>query len=305
MKRSMFIVCLLCLLLFQGLFEPLGVGATALKRKHSTTVRKAAKPSTHNLSDRISSSSKVTYFALLKRVFPDITMDGAATKSLPIEQLMDNYEKQPLEGDLEISCDNSIPFQSGKTKLLFLTISVRNSNEAIWGENFLLAAYDVTQRVKLLDVVDVQCDRFCSLVKPQPALSNNSSMPIVLITNTHFNCQENFEIYTLLGLAHNKIVAVCDKLPFAYCCRMEEKALTQAPYIIPMPTKAHTPSKFAYRIELTETFFDSDCQTVKRTKSKSYGQLFVWRSGEYVPLSDKWMKPLRAEEHRLGFENNQ
>jgi hypothetical protein len=305
LKRSTFIVCLLCLLLFQGLLEPLGVAATTLKRKHSTKAKKDARPFTCNLGDRISSSSKVTYFDLLKRVFPDITMNGAATKSLPIEQLVGDYENQSLDGDLEISCDNLIPFKNGKTKLLFLAICVRNSKEAIWGENLLLAAFDVSHRVKLLDVVDVQCDRFCSVLKPQPALSNNSSMPILAMTNSHFNCQENFEILTLLSLAHNKIVVVCDKLPFAYCCRMEEKALTQAPYLIPMPTKAHTPSKFVYRIELTETFFDSDCQTVKRTKSKSYGQVFIWRSNKYVPLSDRWMKPLRAEEHRLGFENNQ
>jgi hypothetical protein len=232
-------------------------------------------------------------------------MDGNATKSVPIQQLVGDYENQSLDGALEISCDNVIPFQHGKTKLLFLAICVRNSQEAIWGENLLLAAFDVTHTVKLLDVVDVQCDRFCSVLKPQPALSNNSSIPILAITNNHFNCQENFEFDTLLSLAHNKIVVVCDELPLAYCCRMEGKALTQAPHLTPIPTRAHTPSKFAYRIELTETFFDSDCRTVKRTKSKSYGQVFVWRSNKYVPLSDRWMKPLRAEEHRLGFDNNQ
>jgi hypothetical protein len=291
-QLSTLVTSTLCLLSLQWLIpEPCGA-----------TIKKTAKPFTYEIGDSISPNSKVTYFELLRKIFPDITQDGTATKSIPISQLIADYEDEALEGNLEISFDKAISFDHGKTKRLFLAMSVRNSKQAIWGENFLLTCFDIKKSIKLLDAVDVQCDRSCSLVIPQPALSNNSAIPMFVTVNTHANSAENYEIFTILTLIDNKISIVGNSLPLAYSCKNCDKGITEAPYLIPIRTPSGTPSRFVYRIELTERILDSDCEIVKRESVKSYNQAFRWQSNKYVPISDKPMQRLHGEEKRLGFK---
>ncbi len=163
------------------------------------------------LNSSVRPGSKITYFDLLRELFPDLAADGTAHRSVPVRSTSQPRERNAVEGDIKFDF-RPYPFKSGGRKLLMLWVEIKadgvNEGTPYEGEAVVLAVYGLGPAFKLLDAVDVKADRFTGFWKDRPLFRMDSRNDAFVVYNTHWNAGESFLGIDMLFVDEGRIKTV-------------------------------------------------------------------------------------------------
>ena len=168
-------------------------------------------------TERVDSKSAVTYFDLLKLLYPKIQANGSAEGSKAPRKDYGGFSLDPGQ-------PGGSPLGPGSILYYLKTTQGESVRALILQESSgLLGYFQVTPEAKLLDVVAVSQDMHVSLVpdKGLPIAARPGEF-VFLTNNWHFNSSENFAIYNLFLAGKDQIEFVYDG-PFLYGFAMPEK----------------------------------------------------------------------------------
>lgn len=168
-------------------------------------------------TERVDSKSPVTYFELLKLLYPKIQANGSAEGSKTPRKDYGGFSLDPNQPGASPLAPGAILYYQKITQGESVkTIILQESSG-------LLGYFQVLPETKLLDVVSVSQDMHVSLVPDKGLpIATRSGEFIFLTNNWHFNSSENFAIYNLFLAGKDQIEFVYDG-PFLYGFAIPEK----------------------------------------------------------------------------------
>lgn len=258
-----------------------------------------------DFSEKISKNSKVTYFDLLKQIFPDLEKDGTAHKTEEIRISIDSDEVQTYEQPMEILIDNSNWVNTEKGQRLILNIKVRGDeqNGFTWGELNLIALYSGDAKPQLLDVVDVSADRenyYSGEMQVNPKLN------LTRYEFSHLNAGEDFHYYAFFYAKDDEIKETLEGFPYLYTGTVCRAQMDETGKILTVPNAKSGYHDVIFKIKVTNKRFAEDCQTVKSISYKNFTLRMTWQKGKYrYADGGAELKRLQREEKRLGFSKDE
>jgi hypothetical protein len=166
-------------------------------------------------SDHVPDHPTVTYFDLVKQVVTDLDSpsrkdEPTAHSIVPYRHIEGDKAKTDPAGAVAIQLLTALPVHAGGKSRLALMIDLGPSDGAV-AEFTLLALFDLTERPKLLDVVEVGTDRLTGFTdKPVLPLAQGAERrsDLIVIASDHFNSNEDFVGTELLWVGDNRFKLV-------------------------------------------------------------------------------------------------
>jgi hypothetical protein len=189
-------------------------------------------------ADHVAGHANVTYFDLVKQIVTDLddlpaqgAKAGAPTAHaiIPYRHIEGKGAKTDPAGPVAIQLLTAYTIHADGKSRLALMIDLGPSDGAIT-EFTLLGLFDLTDRPKLLDVVEVGTDRLTGFAgKPLP-LGHGSDL--IVVDSDHFNSNEDFVGTELLFVRHDRFRLIGSLFTFDdHLCasrRSQEPAITTA-----------------------------------------------------------------------------
>lgn len=246
--------------------------------------------------------SETLKLELLRLVFTDLDDDYNAKKSVEIRDLSGESESQIYEGKMKINYANENWFMNNGRQQLLLFINVSSDGSEIsfsWSELNLLALYDVGEKPRLLDIVDVSCDRengFYDVLKIHPKQN------VVVIEHRHHNAGENFRAFTFVYTEQDKFKNLFDGFPFLYYGRSCKSEINETGDIKTIRNPRNAYQDIVFNIKVVGIRYAEDCDTLRGKTTKNFSLRATLQCGKYK-FTDNGveLKRIRREEKRLGF----
>jgi hypothetical protein len=263
----------------------------------------AALADTVELTDVLPGHPNLTYFDLMKLVVTDIEIDPpeppTAHTIVPYRHIEGAKARTEPAGPLAIKYLEPLNIHAGDPARLALMADLGDSDEAV-AEFVLLALFDMTDKPKLLDVVEVGRDRLTGFGTPALTPLGNGT-DLINIDSDHFNSNEDFVVNELLFVRNNRFDLV-DSL-FTFNVKMCAFALTEEPSVSTRLARGERYRRILLNVrEKREVMPDAASCDDKppRPFAQNYSTVYRWDAhrGRFVAISGN-MKKLDAENDRL------
>ena len=173
-----------------------------------------AVPQSFELSGRVPGAPNTTYFDLLRKLFPDLTPDAKAHKTVPLRSLSEPRKTAAFEGDIELDF-KPYWFNSEGRRLLMLWVNVKaggiNQGTPYEGEAVVIAVYRLAPKVELLDALDVKTDRFTGFWEDRPTLRLDARNDAFIVYSTHWNSGESYELLDVLFVDAGRVKRIASR----------------------------------------------------------------------------------------------
>jgi hypothetical protein len=241
-------------------------------------------------TDHIAGHSGITYFDLVKQIVTDLDSLPAAGRAgaptahtiVPYRHIEGEDAKTAPAGPVAIQLLTAQAIAADGASRLALMIDLGPSDEAV-AEFTLLALFDISDRPKLLDVVEVGTDRLTGFVgKPLPLRqgSKNTS-DLIRVSSDHFNSNEDFVGTELLFVRNDRFELAGSLFTFdaRFCTsrRTEEPVITTAAD----PGKPYRQIHVAVNARVTLEPGRADCsEKIPRPRQRSYHATYRWSAAQ-------------------------
>lgn len=241
-----------------------------------------AKPhSIKNLTSPVSANSKLTYLDLIRLFLPDAEVDrmdsATATKTIPLRNVFGDYKDVSYQVEMQVSGVTAGWIRTNGRRQLLMTIDLDSGKaDFTWGQLTLLAVIDLAKSAKLIDVVDINNDRFAFLAEEQPVIAVNRNTDAYLIANHHFGSGHGYINLDLISLVNNRLKVILGGIPTlendVHCgTNYEEKAFLK---LLSRPAKGYGP--ISVNVRHTRKADDKDCDTNAKALVRNHWYRFVW-----------------------------
>jgi hypothetical protein len=255
-----------------------------------------------DFKQKISKDSSASYLELLRMIFPDISEDGIANKSIEIKTAVDEPDAQTYEGKMNIEYADANWLNTDNGKRLMLVIKVKSDEDVgfAWGELNLIALYEIAKTPRLLDIVDVSGDKETSF---WGKLKLHPKRDAFVFEYRHHNAGENFDGFAFIYVDKDKFKSLFDDFPYLYYGRQCKSEITETGDF----RAVNNPRRSAYRdivfnIKVVGNRYAEDCEKLKSKSVKTFRLRISWQHGAYsFTDGGAELKRLRREEKRLGF----
>ena len=228
----------------------------------------------------------VTYFDLVKQIVPDLDSlpahgEPTAHTIVPYRHIEGDDAKTDPAGPVAIQLLTALTIKADGKSRLALMIDLGPSDEAV-AEFMLLALFDMADRPKLLDVVEVGTDRLTGFAgKPLPlGQGSENSLDLITISSDHFNSNEDF-VGTELLFVRNDRFQLAGSL-FTFDVRICTSRRTEAPTIATAsdPGKPYRRIHVAVneRVTLEPDWQDCSGEKVPRPLRRTYHAIYRWNA---------------------------
>jgi hypothetical protein len=267
----------------------------------------AALADTVELTDVLPGHPGVTYFDLMKLIVTDIEVDPpeppTAHTIVPYRHIEGAKARTEPAGPLAIKYLEPLNIHAGGPARLALMADLGESDEAV-AEFVLLALFDMTDKPKLLNLVEVGRDRLTGFGTPALTSLGNGT-DLINIDSDHFNSNEDFVVNELLFVRNNRFELV-DSL-FTFDVKMCAFALTEEPSVSTRLARGERYRRILLSVgEKRKVMPDAaGCDDKPpRPFTRNYSTVYRWDAhrGRFVAISSN-MKKLDAENDRLMNPN--
>jgi len=241
---------------------------------------------------------------LMKLVFPDITAKGTAHKSVRIHQINKEYDPSPITGEVSVQAGSSRFVSNNGRKDLLLELDVEHHDDASanpFGGEILLALYQLSPKPRLLDVLDVRCDREGGLWDKPPMLhADKQDSPIYYFA--HLNAGEDHYGLEILEIVKNKLVESDAGLPLSFSARGENTQIVESPSIKMVPNS--NPTAYMFSMKVIGKHLQPDSDEVKDQQTKLFTAKLTASGGRWgCDGCGRIAKQIGAMENKFGFDN--
>lgn len=237
----------------------------------------AAPPRGERLNSAVRPGSKITYFDLLRELFPDLAADGTAHRSVPMRSASEPSERSVVEGEIKFEF-KPYPFRSGGRQLLMLWVEIKaagaNEGTPYEGESAVLAVYSLEPAAKLLDAVDAKADRFTGFWKDRPLLRLDSRNDAFVIYNTHWNSGESYFGIDVLFVDEGRIKPIAGL--FLYDTQGCGVSFTETPAFRAAADPGNKYPKLLVEVEVKKGRDEKTCEHPTRGYVRRYRGVYRW-----------------------------
>lgn len=254
-----------------------------------------------DFSEKIGKNSKITYFELLRMVFPDLDKDGNARQTSEIRVGIDTDETRPYEEKMKIFIvrKNLVNTENGSRLILIIKAVSDEQNEFPWGELNVIALFSNGSKPNLLDAVEVSGDRenlYWGELQIHPKLS------LSVFEYKHHNAGENYDAFSFFYAENNKIRETLKVFPYLYYGRVCQTEISETGNISTVKNPKSIYRDVIFKIKVTGKKFAEDCETLKTTTVKYFTPKAIWKNGKFMSADgNAELKRMQREEKRLGF----
>jgi hypothetical protein len=247
-----------------------------------------------DLSAQVSADSKIEYVDLLKLLFPDLSFEGGhaiATETIPLRHVSGDHKEIPLHGKFDIKSVNAVklPDPHGARIILELGIATDVDNGMAYGaEADIVAAFQLSPTLKLLDALDVKTDRSTGLLgtlwpdsdpETRTLFRIKRDQDAFLIWNGHGDSDQRYEDISAFFLINDRLRSpvggfLLSDHGFDTASNCETRTDEVAHFL-----SSADPGSPYYQITLrarVTTTFEGDACTSLRHKSRYYIGLWKW-----------------------------
>jgi hypothetical protein len=165
-----------------------------------------------DLSSPVSPGSSAAYSDLLKLLFPDLSADtGSATRTVPVRLSSRKYKPISIHGDFKIDSLEAIQVRDPRGPRLVIELDIATDDDTgdvgFAGAAGIVAAFQISPSLRLLDALEVKTDRFTGFDEPAlvPISENQSAF---LISNSHSNSEQSYQLISAFFMANNRLQPV-------------------------------------------------------------------------------------------------
>jgi len=236
------------------------------------------------LDQTVTPGSPITYFDLLKLVFPDLKkpegqgFEAIAGESAPVRHIDQEYEEQPLAGKLKFLVVSSLPIKAQNRPLLLLHVDLTSENPPGTGpqveEYSLLALFQTGKPPRLLDLMDIRADRFNGFWSEKPLINLTPGTQACMIDHHHANSNQSYLIIRLLFVRNQRLQEILGVSPFSVRSRCETFT-SQAAFRV-VADGARKYPRLAVSVILQRKKDPSDCDPRRPGFTRTYGGVWRW-----------------------------
>lgn len=235
------------------------------------------------ITDKILSFSEITYFQALKEIYPDLQSNGSATRMSAIRIETPGQDESAKPGDV-VKASQGEDFRLDKfsrTSLVYNLSQNANSIQLVilsdGGEKRpTLALFDLKPQLKLIDLVDVDFDRWVSMGNFLFTVKENS--PFFFLVDSHHNSSQWYVRNSSWIILNQKLHLVYDG-PDLSGQRMESQdCRTQAEIKKIKPLATQHAGFVDISLELSRSKICTNQKTGKdiRLHEKIYPAILIW-----------------------------
>lgn len=236
-------------------------------------------PLAGELSRRVPGAPRATYFDLLRKLFPGLTADAEARRTVPLRSLSEHGEAKAVEGDIEFDF-KPYWFRSEGRRLLMLWVNLRaegaNEGTPYEGEAVALAFYSLGPEVELLDAVEVKTDRFTGFWEDRPLLRLDARNDAFVVYSTHANAGESYVSLDVLFVDAGRVKTVASR--FVYNTRGCGADFTETPYLRALPDPGNKYPRVALTVRLRKGPDGAACGRRARGYTRLYRGVYRWNA---------------------------
>lgn len=246
------------------------------------------------ISDRIIPESEITYFQALKKIYPDLQSNGKASVQSAIRIAVEGLDDSaPVGTTLEATQGQKISMSSweyslAKGNLTQLIILSRGE-----GSSPVLAFFKMDPALKLLDLIDVNLDRWVSI--GNFLFTAKQTSPLFIIMDSHNNSSQWYVRYSLWMILNDKLQKVYDgpnlsgqRIPQQNSCYTQAKLEK----ISPLKTDRDGFSDIQLTLSRSKICEDEKTNKEKKISGKIYPASLIWdaKKQKYMGGSKAFVK---------------
>lgn len=232
-----------------------------------------------DLSSRVPGAPEVTYFDLLRKLFPDLTPDATAHKTVPLRSLSEPRERAAIEGEIEFDF-KPFRFKSEGRRLLMLWVSIKaesaNQSTPYEGEAEVLAIYKLGPKVELLDALEVKTDRFTGFWEDRPTFRLDARNDAFIIYSTHWNAGESYVSLDMLFLDAGRLKTIASR--FLYSTQGCGVSFDEKPYFRAGADPGRKYPRVFVTVRLKKEADGPECDKRTRGYTKYYRGVYRWNT---------------------------
>lgn len=229
------------------------------------------------LSSPVPGAPGVTYFDLLRKLFPDLSAQATAHKTVPLRSLSEPRERAAIEGDIEFDF-KPYPFKSEGKSLLLLWANIKadSANQATpyEGEADVLAVYRLGPKVELLDALDVKTDRFTSFWEDRPTFRLDARNDAFIVYSTHSNAGESYVSLDMLFVDAGRLKVIASR--FMYSTQGCGVAYEETPSFRAAADPARKYPRVFVTMRLKKGADGPECEKRMRGYTRYYRGVYRW-----------------------------
>jgi hypothetical protein len=253
-------------------------------------------------SDAIPGHRGLTYFDLMRMVVTDLapeTAGGEATahQIVKYRHIEGKDSRTEPEGAVAIKYLEPLEIHTDGKARLVLMADLGPSDEAV-AEFVLLALFDIGDRPKLLDVVEVGTDRLTGFpAKPLLPLGHKSDL--IRISSDHFNSNEDFVNTELIFVRHDRFRLV--DAVYTFNVRICSYRMTESPAVRTVPDRGRRYRRIVLTLPEKVELLDNDCgdEQAPRPFVRTFHAAYRWnaRRRTFVTASSNLEKLAKENDH--------
>jgi len=240
---------------------------------------RVASSQSEDMSSSAPGAPKVKYFDLLRKLFPDLTAEATAHKTVPLRSLSEPRERAAIEGDIEFDF-KPYWFKSEGRRLLMLWVNIKSdgANQATpyEGEAEVIAVYKLAPKVELLDALEVKTDRFTSFWKDRPTFRLDARNDAFIIYSTHWNAGESYLSLDMLFVDAGRIKRVASR--FMYNTKGCGVSYEETPYFRAAADAGRKYPRVLLTMKLKKERDGPECDRRTRGYTKFYRGVYRWNA---------------------------
>lgn len=229
------------------------------------------------LSSPVPGAANITYFDLLRKLFPDLSADATAHRTAPLRSLSEPRERAAVEGDIEFDF-KPYCFKSEGRGLLMLWVNIKaadaNRGTPYEGEAAVLAVYRLGSKAELLDALDVKTDRFTGFWKDRPTFRLDSRNDAFIVYSTHWNAGESYVILDMLFVDEGRLKTIAGR--FLYNTRGCGVEYEETPYFRAATDPGNKYPRVFVTVKLRKRPDRAECDKRTRGYTRYYRGVYRW-----------------------------
>lgn len=233
------------------------------------------------LSSPVQGGSRMTYFELLRELFPDLQPDASAHSSIPFRSLSEPRKKEAVTGDIKFEF-KPYWFRSEGRRLILLWVNLKaeglNEGTPYEGEADVLAVYSLEPGVKLLDALDVKTDRFTGFWQDRPVFRLDSRSDAFIVYSTHWNAGESYTSLEMLFVDAGRLKTIASQ--FLYETEGCGASYTEKPEFRAVADAGTKYPKVLVSVKLLKKPDEAACERPTRGYTRFYRGLYRWNASK-------------------------
>lgn len=232
-----------------------------------------------DLAAPIRAGSKITYFELLRELFPDLKADATAGRTIPLGSLSEPHERRPIEGDIKFEFKPQWMNSEGRRLLLmWVDLKAEGANEGTpyEGEAAVLAVYGLEPRARLLDALEVKADRFTGFWEDRPTFRLDSRNDALVVYSTHWNAGESFVNIDMLFVDSGRFKKIASL--FVYNTQGCGAGFTETPYFRAVADPGRKYPRVLLKVKLKRAPDGPECERRTRGYTRFYEGVYRWNA---------------------------